>query len=164
MIYEFVYKGETKSVELKDNRIVSFGTDREQIEVEYLPDGRIMMRAGGLTKELHAATNGDKTYVDIDGILFEFGTPSAEINGVGGGGAVLTDPSKVFAPMPGKIVKVMVSVGDAVEPKKHLVILEAMKMENIIVAKAKGTVTAVNCAVGERVDTDTPIIELEVAG
>jgi len=43
-----------------------------------------------------------------------------------------------------------------------MVIVEAMKMENQVNAKAKGKVKAVNFAVGDQVDTETPIIELEI--
>lgn len=162
MNYEFVYNGEVKTVDLKDNRIATFGDGSGPVEITYTPDGRIFLRSGDRVTEVFAATNGDKTFVDIDGILYEFAVPADEINGIGGAGGALTDPSKIFAPMPGKIVKLMVSRGDVVEPKKHLVIVEAMKMEHIIVARGRGTVTAVNFAVGDQCDTDTPIIELEL--
>ena len=160
MIYEFVYKGETKTVELNDKKTAVFGDGSSPIEIDFTPDRRLFLRRGSEVKEVFAATDGDKTFVDIDGILFEFSTPTNDVAGGSGGGGALIDPSKVFAPMPGKIVKIMVKQGDTVAEKQHLVIVEAMKMENIIIARAKGTVTAVNFAVGDRVDTDTPIIEL----
>jgi biotin carboxyl carrier protein len=162
MIYEFFYNGETRTVELKDNRLAVVAGRSEPIEIDYTPDRRLFLRLGNQVKEVHAVTNGDKTYVDIDGILYEFAKPSDQI--AGGAGAHAVDPSKVFAPMPGKVVKLMVGVGDAVEPKKHLVIVEAMKMEHIIVAHGTGSVKAVNFAVGDQVDTETPIIELELKG
>lgn len=163
MNYEFIYNGEVKLVELKDNRIASFGEDSSPVEMDYTPDGRIFLRRDGRVKEVFAVSNGDKTFVDIDGTLFEFAIPSDEVGAKEAGGGLDADPSKVFAPMPGKVVKIMVSVGDAVEPKKHLVIVEAMKMEHIVVAKAAGKVKAVNFAVGNQVDTDTPLVELELA-
>jgi biotin carboxyl carrier protein len=43
-----------------------------------------------------------------------------------------------------------------------MVIVEAMKMENPVNAQAKGKVKAVNFAVGQQVDTESPIIELEL--
>ena len=163
MNYEFLYNGEKKMVELKDNRIATFGQGSSPVEMDYTPDGRIFIRRDGFVKEVYAVSNGDKTFVDIDGTLFEFVTPSDEVGAGETGGGIDADPSKVFAPMPGKVVKVMVAEGDAVEPKKHLVIVEAMKMEHIIVAKAAGTVNAVNVAVGDQVDTDTPLVELELS-
>jgi biotin carboxyl carrier protein len=163
MIYEFVYKGETKTVDFKDNRIATIaGGVGAPLEIEYTGDGRLLLRNGAGLKEIHAAVNGDKTYVDIDGVLFEFAKPSDAVGAGGGAGAAMTDPSKVLAPMPGKVVKILVGVGDKVEPKQHLVIVEAMKMENIIVAHAKGKVKAVNYAEGAQCDTETPIVELEL--
>ena len=162
MIYEFLYNGKTCSVDLKDNRIASFAESGHEIEVEFTPDKHLIMRNGSLGKEIHAVIEGDKTFVDIDGILFEFVVPSDDTGGQGAGAGIDADPSKVFAPMPGKIVKLMVSEGDEVEIKQHLVIVEAMKMENIVVARAKGKVKAVNFAEGDQVDTDNPIMELEV--
>ena len=162
MNFEFVFKGEIKTVELKDNRKVSFGDDKDSIEVEYTPDGRIFIRNSQIYKEVYAAVDGEKTYVDVDGVLFEFTQPVQDAAAAGEATGDIADQSKIFAPMPGKIVKIMVAEGDEVEPKQHLVIVEAMKMENIIPSKAKATVKAVNFAVGDQVDTDHPIIELEL--
>ena len=59
---------------------------------------------------------------------------------------------KVNAPMPGKILKVNVTAGQAVKKGDVLVVLEAMKMENEIVAPQDGTVASVNVAVGDMVE------------
>ena len=59
---------------------------------------------------------------------------------------------KINAPMPGKILKVAVSAGQAVKKGDVIMVLEAMKMENEIVAPQAGTVASVNVAVGEMVE------------
>lgn len=64
----------------------------------------------------------------------------------------------ITSPMPGNILKVMVNVGDSVKRGQVLLILEAMKMENEIVASADGTVKAVNVTVGTTVDTGASLI------
>ncbi|WP_310603201.1 biotin/lipoyl-containing protein [Anaerosporobacter sp.] len=56
---------------------------------------------------------------------------------------------KVNAPMPGKILAVKASAGQAVKRGDVLVVLEAMKMENEIVAPQDGTVASINVAVGD---------------
>lgn len=160
MIYEFIYDDEIKSVELKDGKAVLHDS-QNSIDINYTPDGRIFVNNAGASKEVFAVTSGDKTFVDIDGTIFEFAIPSEE-NGIGGAGGGLSDPTKVFAPMPGKVVKVSVKVGDEVEKKDQLIIVEAMKMEHICIAKAKAKVSAVNFSTGDQVDTDTPLIELEL--
>ena len=65
----------------------------------------------------------------------------------------------VVAPMPGNILKVLVNDGDKVSAGDVVVILEAMKMENEIVAPADGTIS-MKVKVGETVDTDQLIAEL----
>ena len=64
----------------------------------------------------------------------------------------------VTAPMPGNILKVNVNAGDKVAEGQVLVILEAMKMENEIMAPCAGTVTQVLTSKGSTVDTGAPIV------
>ena len=65
---------------------------------------------------------------------------------------------QVTAPMPGNILKVNVNVGDKVAEGQVLVILEAMKMENEIMAPCAGTVTQLLVSRGTTVDTGAPMV------
>ena len=67
---------------------------------------------------------------------------------------------KVNAPMPGKILGVKVSAGQAVKKGEVLIVLEAMKMENEIVAPQDGTVASVNTSVGEQVEAGAVLATL----
>ncbi len=69
--------------------------------------------------------------------------------------------SRVEAPIPGKVVAVRVAVGDQVEVGRSLVVLEAMKMENELIAERAGTVSAVHVEAGATVDAGTVLVELE---
>ena len=60
--------------------------------------------------------------------------------------------------MPGNILKVNVNVGDAVKEGRVLVVLEALKMENEIMAPKDGTVTQVLVSKGSTVDTGAPLV------
>ncbi len=64
----------------------------------------------------------------------------------------------VTAPMPGTILKVNVSNGQAVKAGQVLIVLEAMKMENEILAPKDGTVTQVAVQKGSNVDTGAPLV------
>ena len=64
----------------------------------------------------------------------------------------------VNAPMPGTILKVNVQNGQAVKEGDVLVVLEAMKMENEILAPKNGTVTQVLVSKGSSVDTSAPLV------
>ena len=68
--------------------------------------------------------------------------------------AAPADGTKVIAPMPGTILAVNKAVGDAVNAGDIIVILEAMKMENEIVAPAAGTIKQILVQKGSNVDTD----------
>ncbi len=79
-----------------------------------------------------------------------------EVAAAGRGG-----PSRIEAPIPGKVVAVNVAAGDEVEPGLALVVLEAMKMENELVAEQAGTVREVHVAPGDTVSAGTVLVELE---
>lgn len=66
----------------------------------------------------------------------------------------------ITSPMPGNILKVMVKAGDSVKKGQVLLILEAMKMENEIVAPKDGVVQAVNVNEGNTVDTGASLVVL----
>ena len=66
----------------------------------------------------------------------------------------------VNSPMPGTIMSVAVKVGDAVKSGDVLCILEAMKMENEIVAPSDGTVASVNVSQGQSVNSGDLLISL----
>lgn len=67
----------------------------------------------------------------------------------------------VMAPMPGLILDIMVSTGQTVNKGDSLLILEAMKMENVIKAEADGTVKSVALSKGDTVEKNQLIIEME---
>ena len=68
------------------------------------------------------------------------------------------------APMPGKIVQVLVEEGAAVEKGQPLMILEAMKMEHTISAPGKGKVAKVNFRAGEQVPEGAALLQIEAEG
>ena len=67
---------------------------------------------------------------------------------------------QVTAPMPGNILKVNVNVGDKVKEGQVLVVLEAMKMENEIMAPHDATIAQVVVSKGSTVDTGAPLVVL----
>ncbi len=71
---------------------------------------------------------------------------------------VAGDGLRVDAPMPGTILKVNVAPGQAVKEGDVLVILEAMKMENEIMASKGGTVSQVLVSKGSTVETGAPLV------
>ena len=67
---------------------------------------------------------------------------------------------KINSPMPGKILNINVSIGQNVKKGQALVVLEAMKMENEIVAPEDGTVISINVSVGGSVESGDLLVSL----
>jgi biotin carboxyl carrier protein len=71
------------------------------------------------------------------------------------------DPKKITSFMPGNIQEVFVKKGEVVEEGSRLCILEAMKMKNVLIAPAGGTVKKVHVKVGDKVPKNFVLVELK---
>ena len=65
------------------------------------------------------------------------------------------------APMPGRVTRVAVAVGDAVQRGQELIVVEAMKMENALVAPTDGVVTSLSVKVGDMVAPGPALVVIE---
>ena len=91
-------------------------------------------------------------------VLDETHARLAQVAAARGGGHVRRD---LKAPMPGLVVKVLVSAGEEVVAGQPLVVLQAMKMENELSLPGGGTVSRVGVAAGETVEAGQVIVSLE---
>jgi acetyl-CoA/propionyl-CoA carboxylase biotin carboxyl carrier protein len=72
-----------------------------------------------------------------------------------------SEQSTLTAPMPGTVIRLLVSQGDKVQPRQPLVVLEAMKMETPVVSPYEAVVRAVHVSEGDRVAGGAVLVELE---
>lgn len=79
----------------------------------------------------------------------------------GGPAAHGKGPQRLTAPMPGKVVRVLVAPGDTVEAGQGLIVVEAMKMENELRAAKAGTVASVSVSEGQSVDAGAVLAVVE---
>jgi acetyl-CoA carboxylase biotin carboxylase subunit len=104
---------------------------------------------GGHRRQIRVIAAGDRTVVLADGRTYTVVErprfPDHAAQQVAGA---------LIAPMPGKVVKVMVVAGEEVAAGTPLIVLEAMKMEHTVRAADAGTVRVVHVAVGDQVETD----------
>ena len=89
--------------------------------------------------------------------------PALQVEEAAHGGASTGGDGRVTAPMPGKVIDVRVSSGERVESRQPLVVLEAMKMEQVVTAPYDGGVQSVDVAVGDQVATGAVLVTLETA-
>jgi len=115
--------------------------------------------AGAVRAGDRAVRSGDSIHVFADGAHHVFAAPdpylpSAEGHDRHGG---------LTAPMPGRIIAVLVNTGDSVARGAPLVVMEAMKMEHTVTAPVAGRVERVECTVGEQVKEGVELLVLEPA-
>ncbi|MEO0732420.1 MAG: biotin/lipoyl-containing protein [Bacteroidota bacterium] len=107
------------------------------------------------TKQVRLRLNGKEHLITIRDEIDQL------VDRLGFSAAASQQSNDVFAPMPGLVLDVMVSPGDAVEAGTPLLILEAMKMENVLKAEGEGTVKAITVGEGDAVDKRQLLIEIE---
>jgi biotin carboxyl carrier protein len=87
--------------------------------------------------------------------------PAPDVDETGRERGPAVEQSRITAPMPGTVIKVLVEAGATVSARQPLVVLEAMKMETPLVSPYDATVRAVYVTEGDRVAGGAPIVELE---
>jgi biotin carboxyl carrier protein len=92
----------------------------------------------------HVAVDGEAFQVEVEGPARRRPADAAKASD--------GDGQRLVAPMPGKVVAVLVAVGQRVDAGAGLVVLEAMKMENEFRAAANGVITEVHVTPGQAVD------------
>ncbi len=116
----------------------------------------LVVTIDGHPRRALVARRADRVLVALDGRVHAFAVGEDERRaGHGGAGS-----GAVTAPMPGKVIRVLVAVGDVVEVGQPLVVLEAMKMETTLVAEVAGTVKAVHAEAGGMIDAGASVVEI----
>ena len=108
----------------------------------------------GRTCLAHAAKVGDVWWIHLNGRTYKW-------ERIEPGSSGSEDEGGLVAPMPGKVLEVLVAQGDIVQAGTPLMVLEAMKMEHRIVAAADGTVVAVHYEAGDQVAQGAVLLDLE---
>ena len=102
----------------------------------------------------------DGSHFVIDGVRVEMPRDPRDWTGaegeVGGGG-----PQKILAPMPGRVVSILVTIGDEVEAGAGVAVVEAMKMQNEMKAKQPGKVVAIHVRDGATVAAGEVLVTIE---
>jgi 3-methylcrotonyl-CoA carboxylase alpha subunit len=127
-----------------------------------LPGGALQVTLDGTVQRVGALRDGNVVHVALHGAeAGEWTLRLLDPYAPAGGEAVAQ--GRLSAPIPGRVVQVLVQVGDAVTRGQVLAVLEAMKTEIRITAPADGVVAHVGCAAGEAVEEGMEIVTLAAA-
>lgn len=152
---------EIKAEREGDKLLLMHSGANHRYEVTSLGENEYLIRNAHSLIRVTAIRSKNKVFVLTDNESHVFELPaSKDAETFGAEQGEHGDKSKISAPMPGKVVKVLVKAGDKVEPKQKLIVVEAMKMENPLVSPFKGEVKSVHCSEGELVDSEKMLIEL----
>lgn len=157
----------TRDVEverLPDGFEVVMGSERRRVDLVQLDGAVVSLRyvEDGRSFSLSCERGNDRRWrvaVGERDFDIEVLTPVEAIESTAAVASI--GPSRLTAPIPGKVVKVHVRVDDEVEAGQPLVVLEAMKMENELTAQQAGRVIAVHVEPGQIIDTGGLLVELE---
>lgn len=120
-------------------------------ELALVIDGRPQRAIVARTRDRILVAFGARVYA------FEVGDDARGGHDAGAGSGL------VVAPMPGKVITVLVAAGDRVEAGQAVVVLEAMKMESTLPAEVTGRVTAVRAVPGTVVGAGDVLVEIDPA-
>ncbi len=162
---------------------VTHGEQAHRVEVQDLGDGRwratidgeaielnlsrperglVLFDDGPSRRQAWMARTADGWEITVDRVVHSLGVMDerrkallALAEAAGGTGS-----ETIATSMPGKIVTLLVAVGDVVEPGQGIVVVEAMKMENELKASRAGTVSAIHVEPGQAVEGGTTLVEI----
>lgn len=116
---------------------------------------KIIMKRDNVEKVAYCAKVGDKWWIHLDGNV-----SIIEVIEPGISDSVINEGA-FTAPMPGKVLEVLIPEGAKVSEGQPLMVLEAMKMEHRILADKQGIVTAIHYSQGDQVDAGSVLLDLE---
>ena len=127
--------------------------NKELFDTDDLPEIEINKKS-----KTFVAREKDNVYVNIGGENFEFKILEDDDYSGDGDSSASEDRAEISAPMPGRVIKVNVSVGDSVEEGDSLLLVEAMKMETKLYSPISGIIKEVNAIAEQQVSPDDILI------
>jgi biotin carboxyl carrier protein len=136
--------------------------DSEQLSaVTQVEPGVYSVLLEGASYEIRVVETPEGLAAETRGRRFTVQVRNPRDTGRGSKTSVTSGRQKVTAPMPGKVVSILVKVGDSVNAGQGLVVVEAMKMQNEMKASRPGRVMEVRASAGDTVGAGDTLVVLE---
>ncbi len=116
---------------------------------------------GQRQRELRVDSEGDSFVVTLRGRQTRITIVDPRAWSGTGAGKAASGIAKVATPMPGKVIRVLVALGDKVEPGQGLVVVEAMKMQNELKSPIAGVIKQVQAVEGATVTANQVLAVVE---
>lgn len=138
---------------------------RYELEARETEPGVVLLALGGRVYECRAEPaggRGEAWRVEVGGRRFDVAlVDPRRLRGVAGGGAQASGRAAVSSSMPGKVVRVLVELGDEVAAGDALVVVEAMKMQNELKSPKAGAVVELHAREGATVNAGEVLAVVE---
>jgi glutaconyl-CoA/methylmalonyl-CoA decarboxylase subunit gamma len=140
--------------------VVSLGGKQVENDVVVLDDGSLSIRINGKVLDLTVegtppdvgvVASGHRAYVRVESERHRMAAAARR----GGGGS---SEKLINAPMPGRVAKLLVNVGDEVKAGQGVIVIEAMKMENELKAKGAGTIAEIHVKPGDAIEAGAKLV------
>ncbi|MHA2362385.1 MAG: biotin/lipoyl-containing protein [Candidatus Hodarchaeales archaeon] len=128
-----------------------------KVKAKKLQDNQLEFTFNGKTYRCVVSGEDDNRFVFMDGHSYKL--TKSESTAIAA--APVETADKVTAPMPGVVINILVKEGDKISANQKLIILEAMKMQNTLVAPYAGTITKIHFNVGDQVDDGALLMDIE---
>jgi acetyl/propionyl-CoA carboxylase alpha subunit len=158
-------RGEARELEVeivaRSEGMLRLSVDGEELNVMVEPeaDGVSLLKIGERRLRVRAVRSRDTLMIAVGPLSFTFVDALARAPGARRGSAT----PEMAAPMPGKVLKILVSEGQAVVTGDPLIVLEAMKMETTLYAEGSAVIRKIRVEVNQMVDHGAVLLELSPA-
>ncbi len=175
MTFEIELNGRSRTVSIERAGPVTAGAGRFRLTVDgasHLVDARrtgefglslVFPEAGHASATIHVAPGQapGEALAYLAGRIAAVGVNASRTGRGADSGGAAHGEQKILAPMPGRVVRVLVGKGDQVEPRQPVIVVEAMKMENELRSPKAGRVKEIAVGAGTSVEAGRVLVVID---
>ncbi len=168
-MYQIKIQGKDYQIELDDehSNVGKINGKSTTHDIKNLGNGMysVIRENKSYSVQVLKANYGDKTFdIKINGTKYKVKAKDKHdiiLKELGLSGATGTISKDLKAPMPGKVLELKIKSGDSIKKDESLIILEAMKMENILKASDDGIIDVIEVNIGDSVEKNEVLIRFK---